>query len=68
MGGAISDERMDQIIQRAKDAATRGVGGGDGTPYREIFSDEVYKATLTALIELEIGMGRSTGASETKSG
>lgn len=51
----ISDERMDQLIRRARNAASRTTGGGDGSPLREHFSDEVYKATLSALIEVERG-------------
>jgi len=49
----ISDTRMDELIQKAKGAATRGIGGGDGSPYREVFSDEVYQSTLRTLVELE---------------
>ena len=52
----ISDARMDELIQRAKTAATRGFGGGDGSNYREVFSDEVYQSTLRTLVEVEKGV------------
>lgn len=44
---------MDELIRRAKAAATRGIGGGDGSSYYEVFSDSVYAATLEALIANE---------------
>ena len=51
----ISDERMDELIRRDKNAATRATGGGDGSPLREYFSDEVYRVTLE-LITNERGL------------
>lgn len=50
---SISDQRMAEIIRQARNAATTGVGGGDGSLYRETFSAEAYKATLNALVEIE---------------
>jgi hypothetical protein len=47
---SISDKRMDELIQQARNAATISAGGGDGTPYREQFSVGVYQSTLAALI------------------
>lgn len=49
----ISDARMDQLIQRAKNAATRGVGGGDDSSYREEFHSEVFRSTLEQLVANE---------------
>jgi hypothetical protein len=49
----ISDDRMDELIERAKRAAIRISGGGDGSPLREHFSDEVYRVTLDRLIANE---------------
>lgn len=49
----ISDSRMDEIVRRARNAATKGYGGGDGTAYYEVFSDDIYKSTLAALIANE---------------
>jgi hypothetical protein len=49
----ISDERLDGLIQQARHAATKGFGGGDGAPYREVFYESVYAATLVALIANE---------------
>jgi hypothetical protein len=63
----ISDKRMDELIQRAKQAATIGVGGGNGSPYREVFNEEAYKATLTTLVDVELLAARaksSTPATE----
>jgi hypothetical protein len=55
--GDISNERMREIIEQAKDAAMIhdftlcGMGLGP----RVGFSNEVYRSTLTALISVEIG-------------
>ncbi len=51
--GRIIEMKMDDLIMRARKAATFGTGGGDGSPYREGFSSEIYKATLEALIANE---------------
>ena len=51
----ITAERMNDLIRRAKNAATVTSGGGDGTAIRQQFSESVYKATLDALIAQEVG-------------
>lgn len=51
----ISDERMRELIQQAKDAATVHdfTPCGMGLSPRVGFSNEVYKATLSTLVEVE---------------
>lgn len=51
----ISDERMKELIQQAKDAATIHdfTPCGMGLSPRAVFSNEVYKCTLATLVELE---------------
>lgn len=49
----IPDKRMDELIARANQAATRTTGGGDGSPLREHFSEDVFRATLEQLVANE---------------
>lgn len=55
MNGQISNERMEEIIRQAKDAAKIQdfTPCGMGLSPRTGFSAEVYKTTLATLVELE---------------
>lgn len=46
----ITDKRMDELIERAKAAASRTEGGGDGSSLSYFFDSEVFRITLEHLI------------------